>query len=140
MHTREKLLLGFRPLHPAVRYFCQLCGVEVSNDSSLKRTARKDTFGEDVLHSFCTRCSPEVDRIANLMAHESARLDAEAANSRDGKLKEIAAYELELLEVSRLHDGGGSSAPPSDERTSPRSSRHRAPRKGMIPNPADASS
>jgi hypothetical protein len=134
---REKLLMGFRPLHPAIRHFCQLCGIEVSSDSSVTIPSRPSIYEADSLHLFCQTCSPEVDRICNLIATEEQRQDVEYFKARDLKLKEIARNEIELVMAAKQHDGGDSSAPPSDERLSPRSPSRRAlpKRNGMIPNP-----
>ena len=136
---REKQLLGFKPLHPAVRYFCQLCGTEVSADNHVTRYGRNIEAGlESDAHIFCKKCGPEIDRIVNLLAGEDQRIRLEQEADREKLIREIAENELGLLSDRRQHDGGGSSAPPSDERLSPRSPRRRAQRNGMIPNPTDA--
>lgn len=134
--SREKQLLGFKPLHPACRYFCQLCGEEVSADQAVSRVGRRDIMDQEESHLFCKECAPSIDRICNTLASEEIRLKQQYEAELDEKLRKIAEQELELLSSERLHGGEGESVPPPDtkERRTARSPRRRASR-GMIPNP-----
>ena len=130
-YVGDGLLQTFEPLFPAVTFHCQLCGKQISQSKAVtKRTMTDCGVGEFL---FCEDCSPKIAEIEKALFSLEMQMRGDFETSLAKAKTDLAADMLGRAIVQ--HEAAGTSAPPSDERTSPRSSRSRAPRQGQIPNP-----
>jgi hypothetical protein len=111
----------FEPLHPAVIYRCQLCGVDISKDDYLTLEARRRrAVQERGEYIFCGGCSPHLEEITRKVANEGARLDAEHERAKTAALKQLAQ---ELLAGLNRHQhtpvAADASTPPRPDPAAP---------------------
>jgi hypothetical protein len=126
-----QVLSYFKPLHKAVRYFCNLCGKETGADEYQTAVARRLEAAErEGQYLFCLDCTPHVTKIVNEITAAETLLTAAAEKNIQDNLAE-RAREL----VAKLSGASGATSPPSVAPDSPPAATHRRRSPTSIPSP-----
>lgn len=126
-----QVLSYWRPLHPAIRYYCNLCGSETGKDEYQTAQARRmEAFEKEGHYVFCKECAPNVNAIVQEIAAEEQALTMQAAQDVQEKL---AAKARELLD--KLTGAAVEASPPSASSVSPPDSAPRRRPSTRIPSP-----
>jgi hypothetical protein len=101
----------FKPLFPAIKRFCNLCGAETAADTfetqAVREMEAREKGGQYV---FCAECQPFVGEVGQIIEAERSRLEADAARDINDKLEVLAR---EALEARGRKPPGGEPHPPS---------------------------
>lgn len=126
-----QVLSYWQPLHPAIRYFCNLCGRETARDEYQTANARRmEAMEREGHYVFCNECAPNVNAIVQEIAAEEAALTAKAAKDVQEKLA-VKAREL----LDKLTGAAVADSPPSASSVSPPDSAQRRRPSTRIPAP-----
>jgi hypothetical protein len=120
----------WKPLHPAVRCFCQLCGVELeAHEIAKERVLAMGDAAKQGDFYFGTKCCAGIaQQLATRIAEHRAIKAAELERDLDKELPELVAdWTNELLGVRPASSQAVDRAAPAPAR--------RRSRPGMIPDP-----
>ena len=91
-----QVLSYFKPLHKAVRYFCNLCGRETGTDEYQTANARRLEAQEREGHYvFCNDCSPHIEKVVQLVAATETQLTQKAQADISDALARVAREALD---------------------------------------------